>query len=200
MKDMETQHSEVLARLTKEIQEIKKNEESTTNHDHNGPTGHTAKGEKADKEPTLPGPLTAEKQSKRSWKLNTFNYNTLTSKQKNQLSNNIKNYLQKHNKTEPQEVWIVLSQGSLIIDVEVDENPDDLNWPTESEMSNMVENAIQNATSSTTQPTMAERVKDVIDPWQFQQSDPWRHAQQPSMKTWKCPNPEQSFQRKSSNS
>ena len=59
MKDMETQHSEVLARLTKEIQEIKKNEESTTNHDHNGPTSRAAKGETADKEPTLPGPLSS---------------------------------------------------------------------------------------------------------------------------------------------
>jgi hypothetical protein len=67
----------------------------------------------------------------------------------------------------------------VIIEAEVDESPVNLTWPTEEEMNGMIDGVIQNTGTPDAPPgipTVAERVKEVIDPWQSLQNDPWLHV------------------------
>ena len=82
------------------------------------------------------------------------------------------------NDTNPQDVWIKISKGSLVIEAEIDGNPN-VNWPSRDEMKEIAQTILNSdigglaTTPARGANTMAERVQSIIDPWQDVNDDPW---------------------------
>ena len=165
MSMLETQHKSSLESLKQEIADNKSKEKE--NHD-----------ETKDKEPEIPEPLRAT-EDRQKWVAKHIDCDKLTCKHKNTIVDHMKSFMHKKNNIDTSKIWVQLTKGSLIIEAEADDDNGNYTWPGDQEMLNMVDNVIRDAAAPTPppgMPTMAERVRDAIDPWQTDRSDPWRNG------------------------
>ena len=166
---MEKDHKTTLEKLRQEIKDINIKQSAENHESTKEPT----------KEPEMPEP-SRPTEDKKKWVAKHVDFDQLTCKNKNIIIDNIKAYMKKKNNVDPQQIWVQLTKGSLIVEAEADDDPGNLIWPGDHEMINMVDNVIRGTATPAPppgMPTMAERVKDVMDPWQMDENDPWRHVE-----------------------
>ncbi len=102
-------------------------------------------------------------QTKYYWRTDEVQFNDMTARQKNALTQQAASTIAGWNKVDKDQVWITLAQGSLIVQGEVEAAQGPVRWPTDEEIRAMLRRAMEGQRDAG---GMAERIQAAADPWQ----------------------------------